>query len=345
MKSLQIKNFQCWRDVTLNFSPGINWIVGSSDTGKSALMRALRWLHYGRPAGFSFRSWWAEGTKETTRVDGIYRDGNKVSRFRSNTENKYSVNGEEFLAGTEVPETAATVMDVSDINLQQQGDRPFLLDLPAPEVARYLNAIANLSVIDESHTRIHSKLRACDSETLACKHLIEQTEGQLKRFEALEKVAATADMAATAESGIRQLQQKKTALEKLNTTLLQLNATMAVFSKAGKLDDKNVRSRAEPVRILAVECGTLERLIGSLDELTRTANVLAPVAEIAGISHGLLDAYKEKEKQHGTLAALVRALERCQRDSDTIGTELEELKKRRTDLIPDVCPLCGAMKK
>jgi len=55
IKYLQIQNFQSHKDSLLEFDPGVNVIVGSSDSGKTAVIRALRWLVWNRPSGDAFR--------------------------------------------------------------------------------------------------------------------------------------------------------------------------------------------------------------------------------------------------------------------------------------------------
>jgi exonuclease SbcC len=54
IKKLSLRNFQSHRETDLEFSPGLNIIVGPSDQGKSAIIRALRWLFYNEPRGTGF---------------------------------------------------------------------------------------------------------------------------------------------------------------------------------------------------------------------------------------------------------------------------------------------------
>lgn len=44
IKKLVVDNFQSHEHTEVEFGPGLNVIVGPSDHGKSALVRALRWL-------------------------------------------------------------------------------------------------------------------------------------------------------------------------------------------------------------------------------------------------------------------------------------------------------------
>ena len=48
IRSINIKNIQSHKDTTLEFSPGINAIVGSSNKRKKAVLRALYWAVYNK---------------------------------------------------------------------------------------------------------------------------------------------------------------------------------------------------------------------------------------------------------------------------------------------------------
>jgi len=44
INSLTIQNFQSHKNTTLEFDNGINIIIGQSDSGKTAIIRALNWV-------------------------------------------------------------------------------------------------------------------------------------------------------------------------------------------------------------------------------------------------------------------------------------------------------------
>lgn len=50
---LRIQNFQAHKDTTIEFDR-IATIVGPSDIGKSAVLRALKWVAKNEPKGISF---------------------------------------------------------------------------------------------------------------------------------------------------------------------------------------------------------------------------------------------------------------------------------------------------
>jgi len=69
IQQLSIANFQSHKDTTLAFDPGLNVIVGPTDCGKTAVIRALRWLIWNRPMGEAFRSTWGGDTEVEITTD------------------------------------------------------------------------------------------------------------------------------------------------------------------------------------------------------------------------------------------------------------------------------------
>jgi DNA repair protein SbcC/Rad50 len=73
---VQVENFQSHVRSELTFSKGLNVIIGPSDNGKSAILRALRWALYNEPRGSEFvRS----GAREC-RVTVTMSDGAEIVR-------------------------------------------------------------------------------------------------------------------------------------------------------------------------------------------------------------------------------------------------------------------------
>lgn len=80
-----IENFQSHSLSVFTLKQGLNVIVGPSDSGKSAVIRALKWVLYNEPAGDFFIR---EGEKECS-VTVEFNDGTTLKRYRSRSKNGY----------------------------------------------------------------------------------------------------------------------------------------------------------------------------------------------------------------------------------------------------------------
>ena len=98
IESLSITNFQRHERLDIDFDK-ITTIVGTSDIGKSAIIRAMRWVVMNRPIGTTFMRRGAKSTSVTMKVDGT-----EVSRIRGKDGKVYKVNDDTFRAfGADMP--------------------------------------------------------------------------------------------------------------------------------------------------------------------------------------------------------------------------------------------------
>lgn len=188
--SIKIQNFQSHKDTTINLNKGVNIIVGSSDSGKSAILRAFRWVVYNKPRGDFFRSWWGGDT----RVD-IELDTHIISKLKTNAEtiyilfNKDTEETLEFRAfGNDVPEEIIRIINLSDINLQQQLDKPFLISESPGEVAQHFNRMAKLEKIDTGIRNINSKIRSIEQSLTFEKTRLQETKDKYQQYSYLDEL-------------------------------------------------------------------------------------------------------------------------------------------------------------
>lgn len=143
IKNLTIKNFQCHRSLDIELGPVVSF-VGPSNIGKSAILRALRWLVFNQaPAGFR-----THGTHKTF-VTATLDDGTQVSRVRTKTVNEYRIGKRRYKAvGRNVPDEVAALFRMSDLNFQTQFSAFYWIGLSPAELHRRLNELVDLDLID-----------------------------------------------------------------------------------------------------------------------------------------------------------------------------------------------------
>ena len=187
IKSLKIKNIQSHKDSEFHFNDGINCIVGSSNNGKSAILRALYWVVYNRPLGTdSLLSHWAINDKgnQSDEMSVTVDNGNIVTRRRFKNENQYIVNDKILnVVKSDVPDEVRTSLNLSDTNIQKQLDEPFLLSSTSGEVAKYFNSIVRLDIIDKILSNVESKRRKFKSEIESLHDKIIMQEKELGSYD------------------------------------------------------------------------------------------------------------------------------------------------------------------
>jgi len=175
INKLQIENYESHQKTTLNFGPGITVITGATDQGKSAIRRSMEWVCLNRPLGMDFISWGQNKTVVT--LDG-------VAKSRSPKSHVYEVGGHKYKAfRAEVPAPVYDELKISEYNFQRQHNAYFLINDSPGQVARTLNKVADLTLIDKTLAEGKSRLRDAKGRATLIE---EQRQKKLGEVEELE---------------------------------------------------------------------------------------------------------------------------------------------------------------
>ncbi len=163
MHHVTIRNFQSHKETQIELSPTVNSLEGVSDSGKSAVLRAMLWALTNKPDGTAFASYWAKNKKGEIQAPVSVSIDN-ITRIRSKEFNgyiRYGASGEEryeALKGA-VPVEIERAVNIGAVNIQRQMDPPFLLSSTPGEAARYLNSLVGLEEIDTYQKALKGKSR------------------------------------------------------------------------------------------------------------------------------------------------------------------------------------------
>jgi len=170
LEQLRLQNFQRHGSLKIDLDPRITTIVGPTDSGKSSVLRSVRWLCMNRPSGDGFVRY----GENNCRV-GLSVDGEKIVRSKTPSKNEMKALGQIYRAfGIKVPEAVENLLRLSSDNFQTQHEPVFWFCLTAGEVAKRLNAIVDLELIDECHSNLGKMLRKETAEKEATAARLEQ---------------------------------------------------------------------------------------------------------------------------------------------------------------------------
>ena len=152
---IKLRNFQKHESFVLDLSPTVTCLTGRTNVGKTAILRALRWVAFNRPQGQRFRRHGSDKTAAT-----VIADGHTIKRIKGDQDNCYVVDGVKLKAmGGSVPDVVNNILKIGETSWQKQGDPAFLFSRSPGEVARYLNQIISLEDIDTALSKLNSRLR------------------------------------------------------------------------------------------------------------------------------------------------------------------------------------------
>ncbi|WP_143298556.1 AAA family ATPase [Carboxydothermus islandicus] len=249
LEKLILVNFQSHKYSEFNFAPGLNVIVGESDRGKTAVIRALRWLFYNEPKGSEFIR---VGEKEA-RVTAYFSNGLIVSRERSDRKNRYvlikpgeaPVVFEKF--GQDVPPEISEVLGVQKIrldkdwevalNLSTQLEPPFLLFESATRKAKAIGQFQGVHLLDYAAKNVSRDIRNIDEEIRYKNTEIAALKEKLEEFSDLPHLFARLNNLKTrkfiAKSVVERLNNLTTLRESLEQVRLKIHENKDIVKKLG----------------------------------------------------------------------------------------------------------------
>lgn len=193
---VRIENFQSHEDTEFELSPGINLIVGSSDAGKSALLRAINLAYHNQPRGNDFIR---QGCDEA-RVHIWWNDGCYLCRIKGENRNAVLIKdkngfeeGYERIGATLPAEVLAVLGNppIDDesgpIAYADQHQPLFLVTLSASELPRTISRLTGIDDFEEAAELLNKKANTSNRQIKDSTKRIENYNEQLKAYESLDE--------------------------------------------------------------------------------------------------------------------------------------------------------------
>lgn len=342
---IELNNFQRHKKLVVQFSPGITTILGETDVGKSSLLRALRWACQNVPSGDEFVRRGADGVE--VRL-AIAEKGGKLTIIRSkkNRENYYQLecrgDGGKVLAkhyrafGANVPEDIAKALQLDDINFQGQHDAPFWFSESAAEVSRRLNAVIDLSIIDEALSRVAATVRQANER----KSVSEERLRELRQEE--ETLKPQRARVQEFETLYEKHAQKQKAMESAN----RLESRILLYGRHQETL-RNASAQATDAESLLASAATARRLgrqrdqLGDLLARVEKAHAVPVPPDISALdaAYSAWDKAKRQVREFKTLMqAVAEALEEAEVAAGEAAVAEEKFHKK---IKGQRCFICG----
>ena len=329
---IELHNFQSHKDTVIDFTSGVNVITGESDNGKSAVIRAVRWVVENQPSGTDkVNSSWNDSFKNPLSVR-IYTEDGWVERIRTKNRNGYTVckgDGKPVdlsAVGRNVPPEVINFFNLSDVNFQWQLDPPYLLSKTSGEASRYLNEIVHLDSIDSLMSIADSDKRQVSSEQ---KTVEDDIKAYTEQLESLNWV----DDADFLYQRVKKLDEKCSEAE---AQCSELNDSISRYNnlKSGLVDlDEVNKIVAEIDSIEIVDCFEFQRSISQYKELKDNYVDLDEVNRIVTEIDSIIVTDEEMEFNKMTVK-----YKELQKEVDELDGEIKSL----VESLPEVCPYCGS---
>ena len=334
IKSVEIENFQSHKKSVFEFHPNVNIISGSSNNGKSVVIRALNWVLRNKTIGNICSDWNTDknGNPINNIKVKVVTDKGECIRIKGK-KNGYVLNGVEYNAiGRDVPDQVKDFFNLTETNIQSQMDAPFLLSLNGPDATKFVNKVVKLDCIDTILSKAEKERRSINSEITVVQKDLEKCKTDIEKLNWVEKAEA--------------LQVKIDAYEnQINSSKEEYDSfksTIDLFKEKEKFIVKNdfqsiIDEIDEESKLLREMVARREILSDSVCKFknTKTYNTDQIDSYIKDIE--LLSSSIINDKNNSIRSSIT-----SYKTQVAIREELDKEIKELESQFPEVCPLCGS---
>ena len=185
--SVIIQGFQSHVDSRFNLSSGLTVLTGPTDSGKTAFIRAIRWVAFNEPAGDTFVNQ-AAGEASVSLTLG---DGTVIAKTRKKGGRTVYRLNESVFEQADVPPEVTSALGITRqtfgdfetaLNFAFQLDAPFLISEPPSAGAKVLGKIAGTEIVDQAIKSVAKDTYAARQEKLQADKRIEALTEDLTQY-------------------------------------------------------------------------------------------------------------------------------------------------------------------
>lgn len=221
IKKVELHNFQSHEYTEMEFDRGLNVILGNSDVGKTAILRAIKWALYNEPKGDYFIR---QGEKDVS-CKVTFSNGVVVERLKTPSKNSYflvDVSGNEIRFegfGIDVPKEITDVTNMYKVsldnsnnktilNISEQLDGPFLLNDQASLRASAIGRLIGVNYVDDALRTVVRDNKRTNQEIVELIKNKEDLKKQLDEFSYIKEYKEKFEKITQIRNKIKKLKDK-----------------------------------------------------------------------------------------------------------------------------------------
>ena len=203
---VEIDNFQAHKHKVIDFVNGLNVIKGESNSGKTAILRAIYWALYDKPNGSDFIKTGAKSCRVRLHLSNGYIIERKRSRSSSGTYTLISPDGsvQDFKGfSNNIPVDITNAHQMPElkingtsyrINIASQLDQPFLVGNSSSERISMIGSLVDADRADEAKKEFNLEKRRKETEKKQLQGLLQENMTKLTKYDYLQGMKSTIDL-------------------------------------------------------------------------------------------------------------------------------------------------------
>jgi len=367
IKRVDIKNFQSHESSTLVLDRGVNVIIGLSNSGKSAIVRAIDFVLRNRPLGNKFIK--------------FGKDSSSV-RIESSNHN----------ASVERIKEVSDALNIQAVNVQRQFSPYFLVFDSPGSVAEYIRVITRTDEIDKVSGVLAKRVRSVSTDLTVVNNQLVDVRTRLDSINLinLDKLERLINAAKKSELVLKTLNDKISSILGVVSDVNRIDEKMVVLPSdidevmerselyvseyVAKLDKEkdlsglifaiqeinssmvvlpeNLDEVIKKLELCVLEHDTkvkterrLSELVSLIKELDESTIVIPnDVDEIINTSNQTVEEYNTSKQLFGLIMGLVKGISVADETVDALNVEINHEVEELTNLQSQLsnCPMCGS---
>lgn len=339
IRVIELHNFQSHIETKLTFSSGLNVIVGPSDSGKTAIIRAIKWVLYDEPQGDSVIR---TGTEEVS-VKIEMSDGSRIEKSRKKKKTVYVLydaltEQEEVFQGSrgDVKQRVGNILGMrfdadggkTSFNLQEQLEAPFLLSASGSSKAVAIGELIGLDVIDDATQGTRTDITAKKQQINRLIKEEQRLDEILTEYRDLDSVSVALERM---EHCLSDIIKKKKHMDSLSDLLMKKKQLGIQITEVRETVDKyiDLEKRAEVLQQLELKYNSyrfqtnlLERHILLKNGIVENLTIIADTENVHSMEK-MLECLQKKSSLFSRLSDFLVLTKKMKIESDSVDMILK----------------------
>ncbi|WP_332648806.1 AAA family ATPase [Lysinibacillus sp. 54212] len=300
--AVRIEGFQSHVESTFNLGNGLNVITGPSDAGKTAIIRAIRWIAFNEPTGEAYVN---QKVGEAI-VTVLLASGHIITKRRRKGKTSYLLqqNADDegsLFEKSEVPDEVKVLLGIEKqsfgdfetaLNFSFQLDAPFLISETASAGAKVLGKLAGTESVDLAIKGISKDTYATRQNRTNAEKDIERLSGSMLAYSHIDDAKQAVDIAHMLldqvegrAMKVEELKSHRAMYEASTNLIASYNGKLAALSIVPQLgEDLNTIEKAQQQKDRLLDLlESYLKLTGQLTEIDRTLDKLKEIDQAADV--------------------------------------------------------------
>jgi len=347
IKSIVLTHIQSHSMTKMEFSSGVNVIHGETDSGKSAIIRSLHFVIKNKRYN-NFITFNQERGNVLIEFDSqsVIKEIKKKKTLYSHTNDDRVI--KEYKTGLNTIEEEIPILaEFKDYCFQKQSDPFFILSLTSGNVARYLNQITGLGIIDKAGAKSKKLLNDTKGKITYILEEIEELQEDIDYLQpVLDILKISADKLVRCNNTIIKTEKKIVTLKNIINHINDYDAKIkeaSMYAKYRTTMDKAflVADKRTKINIKLNQLSDIIDRISRCDVKLKIAPKIKALSshlnEYKGVLNEVTTLTKKTDKLAGVLESIAIAEKTLTRQYKVANILQNKLKKT----FPEICPLCG----